>query len=660
MQHLTLRVSLHSLAAVLAMVAVAAGPSAADDPETAARWSFLGPEGGHVRTLAVGFRDAPILHVGLATGGIYNGTAGRLRADREGLPDAVIVSLAIDPTEPSIVYAALERWGSPVFKSYNGGGTWERRGGGLSELGFINVLAIDPLHPRIVFAGTSEGIYRSADGGRSWHPRSHGLPRSPLGQRLPDIQSLVVDPRQPRIVYAAGSEGVYRSDNGGTTWKWDRRSLLLGSYDAMLAVDPASPRTLYLGSQRGLFRSTDGGRRWRDVGEGLAGGVRALAVSSALPGVAPCGEVWTVVSAGLFVSRDCARSWAPAGRRGRRGEVTALATDPGDPARLWAGTTLGVFESRDHGATWRPVHRGMRAIDISSLVFGPGRSPELFAGSRWHGVFRRPPDGGWKRIVVPGDKALIGPVTASPSDPATLYAATLPGPGVARSVDGGGTWNGSFLAEECVAVESIDVDPETPTTVFARVYPVGHACFKGCTAYRSSDGGETWGCLPVGAPGGLAIDPLHPTTLWVGRLGIPEEGPSVYRSLDGGDSWHWVASVGPDASVEVLEAGPNVLLAGLTDGRVLRSTDGGESWDDLSDGLPTARVTALKLDPRDPDHVVAAFAGRGVYRSTDGGATWEPRRRGLPAGLIVDDLLFDPAAPVLYAASAQGTYRLEL
>jgi|GEM_PF-3184886 len=657
-------------AALLAIVTVAAGPSAADDTlddtQTAARWTFLGPEGGQVRTLAVGFRDAPILHVGLATGGVYNGAVGqRLHAADEGLPTHPILSLAVDPTEPSIVYASVAGSGGPVFKSYNGGGTWEHRGDGLPVLASVHVLAIDPLHPRVVFAATSEGIYRSANGGHTWHPRNRGLPLSSVVKRPPYIHSLVVDPRNPDIVYAAANEGVYRSTNGGGTWSWDPSSALLSYFDPIVAVDPASPRTVYLGSERGLFRSTDGGKQWHQVGQGLAASFRefrALVVSSVALDVPYCGEVWAVVATGLFASRNCGETWAPAGQRGLRGQVTALAIDPGDPDRLWVGTTLGVFESRDHGVTWTSAQWGMRALEVSSVAFGPEPSPVLFAGSQRHGLFRRPPDGPWKRIVPEGGKALAGPVVASPSDPVTLYAAGFPdvGPGVAHSFDGGGTWSSALLAEECVVVESIDVDPTTSTTVFARVRPIGSACFRGCTLYRSTDGAESWTCLPVDARGALAIDPLHPATIWIGTLGIPEEGPSIYRSLDGGDSWHWVTSVGRGTWVEGLAAGPNVLFAGLSDGRVLRSGDGGEAWDDVSAGLPTTKVTALTLDPRDPDHVFTAFADQGVYRSSNGGVTWESLHRGLPAGLIVAHLLFDPDTSVLYAASVQGVYRLEL
>ena len=115
--------------------------------------------------------------------------------------------------------------------------------------GFISALAINPLTPATLFAGTDNGIFRSTDGGSTWKETSDGM-----GHMV--IKNLVIDPVTPSILYAGTESGVYKSINDGEFWSLFKTGLTDPNISA-LAIDPSTPTTLYAGTLlSGVFKST--------------------------------------------------------------------------------------------------------------------------------------------------------------------------------------------------------------------------------------------------------------------------------------------------------------------------------------------------------------------------------------------------------------------
>jgi photosystem II stability/assembly factor-like uncharacterized protein len=84
-----------------------------------------------------------------------------------------VSTLAIDPAAPATLYAGT--WGSPLFKSTNGGRDWATIVTGLSGFNFSDIV-IDPSAPAILYVGTFNGVFKSTNGGESWQAVSTGLP----------------------------------------------------------------------------------------------------------------------------------------------------------------------------------------------------------------------------------------------------------------------------------------------------------------------------------------------------------------------------------------------------------------------------------------------------------------------------------------------------
>src|SRR5215510_3279514 len=124
-------------------------------------------------------------------------------------PDGVgaILSIAVDPTSSSTIYAGTK--GAGIFKSTDGSATFVAASSGLTNF-TITAIAVNPSNPRIVYAATEGGVFRTDDGGASWSA-APGLP-------FAVFNGLALDPRNPATVFAVGDAGVFKSADSGSSW----------------------------------------------------------------------------------------------------------------------------------------------------------------------------------------------------------------------------------------------------------------------------------------------------------------------------------------------------------------------------------------------------------------------------------------------------------
>src|SRR5207245_2023532 len=118
------------------------------------------------------------------------------------------------------------------------------------EGGWIVALAIDPVTPATLYAGTYlGGVFKSTDGGGSWSAVNSGLPYYPSNPYYPEVFALTIDPQTPATLYAGTTlcGSVFKSTDGGGSWSALSTGLpnYANSYVAALAVDPQTPATLY-------------------------------------------------------------------------------------------------------------------------------------------------------------------------------------------------------------------------------------------------------------------------------------------------------------------------------------------------------------------------------------------------------------------------------
>ena len=559
-----------------------------------------------------------------------------------------IYTLAVDRGDESVVYAASS---NSVFRSDDGGDSWSFAGAGLRvQMPGIRTLAASG---DAVLAGTWDGLWRSADGGRSWQLVRAGLP-----ERL-QVEVVLADPRRNERLWAGTTEGLFASDDRGATWR--RSGELTPPAVFGLAIDPSTGQ-LYANGANGLFTSTDDGATWTLL--------RCLA-------------------------------------RGCEGAVV----DPHHAGTLFTSAG-GVLRSRDAGATWEEVRRPpLSSASLFELIgfhgdrlfgrvrtYGFGTLDDRLYWSDDHGDH-------WSAAAhQPADRA-FEPLASSGG---TLYLGSFGRiGGVFRSSDGGNHWEPASSGLSARRIERLAVDPLQPGVLFAQA--PSHLL-------ASDDDGASWRLSLAASIHGAGLGDLLPDPPWPGRV-WSAAGSGLCRGDAGGRRWTPVRRVG--SAVRALAADPSLaggLWAGTSNAfyhspngrtwkrvwpargerldvrdvavapadarvvwvageafsadlwslgpRLYRSSDRGQSWERRHDGLPDGPVTSVALDASQLDTVFVT-AGNGLYRSRDGGATWQQ----LPSPLASANPQFgswrvsaSPTAPTtLYAhldtPDDEGVYR---
>lgn len=194
-------------------------------------WNCMGDTGlrsGFWHRLIVAPSDENVLFNIAIPGGIALSSDGgyNWQSVYKGLPmeeyRAFALSLVIDPTDKNVVYLGTGKWvgwgsGYGVYKSIDGGKTWSSANRGIENYRII-ALAIDPSEPQILYASEGGGkLFKSTDGGQNWKDITDKLPIQDNSN--PSIKEIVVDPAAPKTLYLLREQlGVLVSNDGGVNW----------------------------------------------------------------------------------------------------------------------------------------------------------------------------------------------------------------------------------------------------------------------------------------------------------------------------------------------------------------------------------------------------------------------------------------------------------
>lgn len=283
----------HSQISSLAADPSAAGTVYAGEPFRAARrttdagrsWTAMATY-GHVWAIAP--TDPPTIYAG-GPGWVSRSTdTGRTWTAPSIVGEApnTLVDLAVDPTSPDILYAAVNASG--IHRSTTGGAEWNLMSDGIVRIenGYIGAhwLAVDPQTPSTVYVVANNYLYRSTDSAARWTRWSP-----------PDawaVSTFTLDHQHPARLYATGYTdplyALFTSDDGGVSWK--TTELTVGSHVQQLLVDPMRPDHLWAYSREQVFLSRDRGQHWTVLARGLpTSAIDAFALDLVAPGVAYAG-----------------------------------------------------------------------------------------------------------------------------------------------------------------------------------------------------------------------------------------------------------------------------------------------------------------------------------------------------------------------------------
>lgn len=566
--------------------------------------------------------------------GIYKTTDGGktwrkvlYRNDRAGAVD-----LALDPSNPNVLYAALwdvrrTPWslesggpGSGLFQSTDGGDTWTEitRNPGLPKglTGRIGV-SVSGANPDRVWAqieAEDGGLFRSDDAGKTWRRVNDNRN---LRQRAWYYTHIHADPANPDRVYAQNVQ-FWRSDDGGATF---RPIPTPHSDNHDLWIDPADNRRMINGDDGGASVTVDGGNTWTSQDQPTAQFYRVTLDREFPYNIYGAQQDNTTVriasrSGDAYITRE---HWWPVGG----GESGWIAPSPKDPSIVFAGSYGGYLTRYDHrtGQTravnvWpdNPMGYGAEGMKYRfqwnfPILFSLHDPGVLYTAGNL--LFKSTNEGqSWEAIssdLTRNDPSKLGPsggpitkdntgveyyctiftVAESPLARGMIWAGTDDGL-VWVTEDGGKNWRNvtppASLMPEWIQINSIEASPHDPKKAYFAA-----------TMYKHGD--------------------LR---------------PYLYRTTDGGKSWTRITSGIPeDAFTRVVREDPNVaglLYAGTETGMYVSFNDGG-SWESLQLNLPVVPITDLVLHKEMKDLVVAT-QGRSFWVLDDLPVLHEGKRRG--------------------------------
>lgn len=266
---------------------------------------------------------------------------------------------------------------SGLYRMADGSGAWEELRLGLPDAPAVRALAVHPLNPALVYAGTQSGPYRSDDHGEHWEKLSvpdHGLP----------VWSFLFHPYDPDVMFV-GYENceIYRSDDGGERWirlpvsvRFPEITTAPGANPAkrvlMLDASVNEPDHLYAAIEvGGTIRSLDGGEHWENLSHGQYLNDDAVDMHGVLASRWRPGTVFGIGRAGMFHSADGGDHWRHVKLDALNAKGQIYCRDihevPGNPRKLFVAaganfqSEVGVLlYSGDGGDSWERMDMGMQ------------------------------------------------------------------------------------------------------------------------------------------------------------------------------------------------------------------------------------------------------------------------------------------------------------
>ncbi len=411
-------------------------------------------------------------------GGHWTAVNNGLEPDDYSIPG--VVTLAIDPLTPGTVYAGAI-WGyGGVYKTTDGGAHWVAVDvgwagvdAGLDEPD-VRVLAIDPSDPEVIYAGTTDvlecayysaGVYKTTDGGDSWAASNTGLSST-------SILALAIDPAASSSLWAGtATGGLAQTSDAAATWSTDGGD----SSITALAFDPSAPSRRYLAFSAcpglpaaGLIRQDAGGST--DVSPVVDLRIRQVLIDPLTPATLYVAtDPFYRDDGALYRSPDRGDTWTMVTGGLPETGVTVVAIDRF--ATLYAGTLQGIFRSTDRGDSWSAASSGLDGARITALAVDPVEPPVVYAGTTG-GIFKTTNGGGgWFASGLA--ETSVTALAIDPRRPATVYAGTSGG--VFKSIDGGASWALFNTGLESVHVRVLMIDPLHPSILYAAT---GRGVFK--------------------------------------------------------------------------------------------------------------------------------------------------------------------------------------
>ena len=562
-----------------------------------------------------------------------------------------------------VVLAGYHRLSQGVLVSNDGGITWEQTGELFNGEYVGYRLVQHPTNADILLAATSEGIYRTTNGGDTW-----------VLERAGKTFDIEFKPGTPSRVYASQVAGFVYSTNTGDTWNTNAtfsHSLCAGGR-VEIAVTPNASNRVYLlagpmtggNTFCGFFRSTDSGLNFTRLcnspnvlGTETGGGSdqsmydMALAVSPTNYNIVVVGGLCTYRSTNGGTTFVNATTYREGGGNYIHPDIHGIEFNPHN-SYVYALGDGGIHRSTNNGQTYTDIYTGLNTAQFYGMDDYNGNVYAMIAGCQDNGVkYKNSSGSAFDQVYCcDGADAIINYnnvntgyavvntrikyfsnfTTTSPSDVANtgffpeieLHASDptlmIYGYSDIRRYDSDlGTSTSLSTHEGWWATKTCPSNSN-------RIYAAGGNSYYATTGDMvvSSDGGSSWttisggGGFPASYPriSDIGVKPNNSGQVWVTFSGYTDN-VKVYYSSNAGTNWYNRSYDLPNMPVWTIEVdGANNVYVGTEYG-VFYLASGATSWEPFYNNLPNVPVSELAINETG-DQLLAATFGRGIWKST--------------------------------------------
>jgi len=584
-----------------------------------------------------------------------------------------IGQVIVHPGNSDIVWVAAigPLWSSGgergVYKTTDGGKTWKATLEIDKHTG-VSDLIIDPRNPDVLYAaafqrarhvftylggGPGSGIYKSTDGGETWEKANNGLPSVDKGRI-----GLTISPVDPEIIYAIveaaeGKSGFYKSTNRGASWQKQSGHVTSGNYYQEIIADPVDADKVY-SMDTWMQVTTDGGKSFKNVGEDTKH------VDNHCIWINPKNNKHLIAGCdgGIYETWDGAKTWDFKANLPVT-QFYKVAVDNDEPFYNVYGGTQDNFSlggpsrtNTNHGivnSDWFITHGG----DGFESQVDPENPDIIYAQSQYGVLVRYDRKSGEEVGIQPkerkGENAYRwnwdAPLQVSQHKSGRLYFAANK---MFKSDDYGNSWD--VISEDLTRqlnrnelkimdrVWSIDaVAKNRSTSPYGTIVAFSESAMDANLLVVgtddgliqiTTDGGASWKEVDniPGVPRRTYVNSVycsqHDANVIYAAFNHHKYGdfkPYIYKSINKGMSWQKISANLPERgsvySIEEDHVDPDLIFCGTEFG-VFFSPNSGGRWKQLKGGLPTIAVRDIAIQRRENDLVLGTF-GRGFYVMDD-------------------------------------------
>lgn len=672
-------------------------------------WILRGPNkiGARVNVIKPDPKNNQIVYLGFSSGGLWKTLDGgqTWNAIFDNFPWLAIADVNIDPINSKIIYVATGDpnisgypfVGDGVYKSVDGGQTWKNIGPAGTQV--ISKILINPVNTYILYASSmglpfqrdkQRGIYKSINGGITWEKIWHVADDT-------GIIDIILDPFNANVIYAASwprvrnnresllsgvNASIFKSVDGGNSWIKSDNGLKFGPKGRIgLVASKLTPNLLFsivIGENNeweGFYKSVNGGTTWVNLLTNTG--------SNSLPNNAMGGFGWYfgkieinpkndqdlfILGVDLWRSKDGGVTWFLGAPPWYENSVHADKHDLVflNETNLLLASDGGVYQSKDNGQSWIDYEE-VPATQFYRIASNPHKPDAYYGGAQDHGTLKGENPQNWVRLYGGDGFQQV----FDPNNDNIFYTLTQNGNILVTTNKGL-----SFIA----AMNGIDKsEPVAWDAPLIRSSFNANTLYTGTSrVYKNTEGANAyWKAMSNDLTDGNIygarfhnITTIHESTKLSALVYAGTSDANCWRYDPETNIWTNISNGLPQRYITSVQASPTftdnvyVTLSGYKDNdwqsHIFLSKEKGDKWRSIKGDLPYISINDLVIIPNHSDSLLFIATDAGVYGSINGGLNWHKLGKNLPM-VAVYDLHYVPEKMELIAGTfgrSIHTYKL--